>query len=75
MSERWFNPATIAVAPTLTDDELQARGSRKTDDDEGVDARPVRHRARPEVGEQVSSATIYGRRRRARLKAAAESVA
>jgi hypothetical protein len=70
VSERWFDPARVAIAPTLTDDELKVRGSSKIDDDEVEGPRPVRRRANAKLGEQVSPATIYGRARRARLKAA-----
>lgn len=67
MSERWFDPARVAIAPTLD----QARASEKTGDDDEEGPTPVRHRARPQLGEKVSPATVYGRARRARLKAAA----
>ena len=69
VSERWVDPARVAVARTLDPDEIKARDHEKIDERDGVGARPVRHRARPELGEQVSPATIYGRARRARLKA------
>jgi hypothetical protein len=45
VSERWFDPARVAVAPTLTDDDLKVRGSPKIDDDEGEGPRPKATRA------------------------------
>ena len=68
----WVDMARVAIANT---DEIKARVHEKIDDDLGEGPTPVRCRARPELGEQVSKATIYGRARRARLKAMAESVA
>jgi hypothetical protein len=72
VSDPWIDMTRVAVAPTLDADERQGRGSSKIDDDEREGPRPVRHRARPHLGEQVSKATIYNRARRARLKAMAE---
>jgi hypothetical protein len=75
VSDPWIDMTRVAVAPTR---EFQARGHEKIDEDDEEAPTPVRHRARPELGEQVSKATIYGRARRARLKqgaAMAESVA
>ena len=68
VSERWLNFERLLIAPTLD----QARASEKTGDDDKEGPMPVRHRARPQLGEPVSPATIYGRRRRARLKAMAD---
>ena len=65
----WVDMARVAIANT------KARASEKTADDDEEGSTPVRHRARPELGEQVSKATIYGRRSRARLKAMAGGVA
>jgi hypothetical protein len=68
--ERRVDPARVAIANT---DEIKARESEKTGDDDEEGPRPVRHRANTRLGEPVTAATIYGRARRARLKAAAES--
>jgi hypothetical protein len=69
----WIDMARVAIAPTLSDDERRCRGRDipGVDDDEGP--RPKRQRARPHLGEPVTAATIYGRARRARLKASRES--
>jgi hypothetical protein len=57
--------ALVAIAPS---EEIKARGSPKIDDDEREGPTPVRHRARPKLGEQVSKKTIYGRARRPRRR-------
>jgi hypothetical protein len=65
VSERWLNFERLLIAPTL---DAVARAHEKNDADESEGPTPVRRRARPELGERVSPATIYWRRRRARLK-------
>jgi hypothetical protein len=66
MSARWLNFERLLIAPTL------ARSGGEREEDDGDEKGPPinRQRARPELGEHVSPATIYGRARRARLKAA-----
>jgi hypothetical protein len=68
--ERWLNFERLLIAPTLPD---EARGSLKIDADEGEGARPKVKRANVKLGEGVAPATIWGRARRARLKAASGS--
>jgi hypothetical protein len=65
--------ARVAVAPTLSDDELRCRGQAKIDADDDDGSMLRRQRARANLGEQVCKATLYGRARRARLKAMRES--
>jgi hypothetical protein len=63
--------ATVA-ATRAQRGRLRSRGRGIVlDDDEGP--RPPRRRARPHLGEPVTKATIYGRARRAKLKAARAS--
>jgi hypothetical protein len=71
VSDPWVDMARVAVAPTR---EFQARVHEKIDDDLDEVPTPVRRRANPKLGEGVAPATIYGRARRARLKAMAASV-
>ena len=47
MSERWVDPARVAIANT---DEIKARASEKTGDDEGEVPAPKAARARPQIG-------------------------
>jgi hypothetical protein len=69
----WIDMARVAIAPTLDADDLRCRGLKKIDEDAG-EARVVRRpRARVDLGEPVCAGTIYGRVRRARLKAAREN--
>jgi hypothetical protein len=70
---RWFDPMDVAIFPTLSDDERRCRGLVKIHDDDAEGPRPPRQRARPHLGEAVTAATIYGRARRARLKAAKQA--
>jgi hypothetical protein len=69
----WIDMARVAITPTLDAEERAVRAGENSgvDDDEG--SRPKRQRARPHLGERVTAATIYGRARRAKLKAARES--
>jgi hypothetical protein len=69
----WIDMARVAIAPTLDDETLRSRGLMKIDADAAEGPTPKRQRARPHLGEQVCSATMYGRRYRARLKAARTS--
>jgi hypothetical protein len=73
VSERWFDPGRVAIAPTLDADELQARGHEKIACDEGEGPTPKATRANAKLGEQVSPITLAVRRHRAK-KAVAESV-
>jgi hypothetical protein len=63
----WIDMTRVAVAPTLTDDDLKVRVHEKIDDDEGEGPRPVRHR--PQIGEKVSKITLAVRRHRAKAMA------
>jgi hypothetical protein len=71
--QRWLGD--IAIFPTLTDDDLRVGGALKIDDDDVDGPMPAmkRQRARPRLGEAVCAAAIYGRARRARLKAAKQA--
>jgi hypothetical protein len=69
----WLDMTRVAVASSLSDDERRCRGLMKIDDDDAEGPRPPRQRARPHLGERVCPATIYGRARRARLKAAKQA--
>jgi hypothetical protein len=75
MMERWLEPERLLIAPTLSDDELRCRKQAESTPDADADPVPMpkRQRAREQYGEPVCKATIYGRARRARLKAARES--
>jgi hypothetical protein len=63
--------ARMAVAPTLDAETLRCRGVIKIGDDADQGSMPRPGRARPRWGEQVCKETLYGRARRARLKAMA----
>jgi hypothetical protein len=71
--ERWLND--IAIFPTLDDDTRRCRGLNipGVDADEGPMPQPKRQCAREHYGEPVAKGTIYGRKYRAKLKAARES--
>jgi hypothetical protein len=59
----WIDMARVAVAPTLDPETLRSRGHEKPDidDDDGPPPPINRQRARPQYGELVCKATIYGR--------------
>jgi hypothetical protein len=54
----WVDMARVAIANS---DEIKARASEKTGDDDEEGPRPKATRANPRLGEQVSPATVYGR--------------
>jgi hypothetical protein len=68
----WIDMTRVAVAPTLTDDDLKVRGHEKIDDDAEEGPRPKAARARPQIGEKASKITLAVRRHRARRKAVAD---
>ena len=60
----WVDMARVAIANS---DEIKARVSEKTGDDDEAVPMPKVARANTRLGEPVTPATIYGRARRARL--------